>query len=150
MIRRFFGFLLTVAFAIGCGYFGWQAYQLRSQVGQLQGEVAHLKKLEASRASIGHKHKGEQTASTTTESEDNAAAEGWISLANQHADKAKAAFDRHDFGVAQTEFTQAVDDVRRGTAEPVQATESTLAQVRQKIAQLEGGMGDIVNRVKGQ
>jgi len=150
MIRRFLGFLLTVALAIGCGYFGWQAFQLRTQVAQLQVENAHLKKIEASRASTGRKHKGQQTASSTDESEDNAAAEGWIALANQHADKAKAAFDRHDFGVAQTEFTQAVDDVRRGTAEPVHATESTLAQVRQKIAQLEGGMGDIVNRVKGQ
>ena len=55
----------------------------------------------------------------------------------------------NDYGIAQTEFAQAVEDVRRGTAEPVKATESTVAQVRQKISQLEGGMGDIVSRVKG-
>ena len=150
MIRRFLGFLLTVALAIGCGYFAWQSFQLHTQVAELQVQVAHLKKVAAEHTSTGHKGKGHPASTTSTsDTEDSAAAEGWIALANEHADKAKAAFDRHDYGIAQTEFSQAVEDVRRGTAEPVKATESTVAEVRQKISQLEGGMGDIVNRVKG-
>jgi predicted negative regulator of RcsB-dependent stress response len=144
MIRRFLSFVLLVAFAAGFGYYWWQAYQLRQQVDRLQAEVVHLKKLEAHRAG---KHAASSAASTG-ETEDSAAAEGWLALANQHADKAKAAFDNHDYGIAQTEFSQAVEDVRRGTQEPVQATQASLNQVRQKIAELEGDMGSVLNRVK--
>src|SRR3569833_2090033 len=119
MIRRFIGFLLTLALAFGCWYFGWQAYTLRTKVAQLQAEVEHLKRSQSHHS--GHGGSKERVASTSGESEDSAAAEGWIALANEHADKAKAAFDAHNYGIAVSEFNQAVDDVKRGTDEPVQA-----------------------------
>lgn len=140
MIRSFFASLLIIALAAGCGYNWWQAYQLRGQVAQLQVEVTRLKKQESRRVASHHG----QAKEAPGETEDDAAAEGWLALANEHADKAKAAFDRHDFGIAQTEVEAAVADVRRGAAEPVQATESTISEVHQKLAQLEG-----LNGVKG-
>ena len=148
MIRRFLTFILVVALGLGCGYYWWQAYQLRSQVDRLRAEVNHLKKLEARRSAGGRHWRQTTSKAVNGDTEDSAAAEGWLALANQHADRARAAFDRHDYGIAQTEFAQAVDDVRRGTQEPVQATESSLAAARQKIGQLEANMGDLLHRAK--
>lgn len=137
MIRLFLTSVMMLAFAAGCLYFWWQSVQLRGQVATLQAQVVQLKKREARH---GGRHHGAVLTGAGAESEDDAAAEGWLALANRHADNAKAAFDRHDFGTAQAEFTKAIDDVRRGTEEPVQAAQSTVVQVRQKIAQLQGGI----------
>jgi predicted negative regulator of RcsB-dependent stress response len=149
MIRQFFASVLMLILAVGCGYGWWEVSQLNGQVTQLKADVAHYKKL-AEERSTGHRRHGQQAApsSADDESEDSAAAEGWLALANQHIDKAKAAFDAHNYGIAQSEFQAAASDVQKGTAEPVKATQSTLAMVQQKIAQLEGGINGLTGSSK--
>lgn len=118
MIRRFLTRVLMVILIGACGYNGWQVHQL-------QGEVANL------RAQVKSPKRATVTAPTVTEPS------SWLDRANLHADNARAALSRGDFGTAQRELTRGSDDLRRAARAPEARASETLAQARQTLAALQ-------------
>ncbi|MGO8670832.1 MAG: hypothetical protein ACLQVD_05645 [Capsulimonadaceae bacterium] len=141
MIRKLISGLLIVALGYGCGYNWWQAVQLRAQVDQLKTTVATLRRAEAKHSS----HRSGHFAKLATHpSQPPQSPEDLLAAANMHADKARAAFDAHNYGTATQEAAAAMDDIHRASQGPAQE----LAEARQKMDKLTADMGGALQRVK--
>ena len=124
---------MVLIFAVGCGYFWWQAHLLTGQVATLQTKLADAN---AQMARVRH----DRSARLGRGSHD------WLAEGKVHFERARAALDDRDFGIAQREAKLSTDDYQRAAGEPVQATQNGLAEARQAIAALESKMKSVVSQ----
>ncbi len=147
MIRRFILGLMALVFAVGCGYYWWQTTQLTSQVSELRVKLAaadaQIKKLH--RSTNGRAGKAVAAGRNAALAPISGPTD-WLAEGNVHFEKARAALEDRDFGIAQRESKAATDDYQRAAAKPLQATQNGLAAARQNIADLEAKMKSAVSQ----
>lgn len=118
MIRRFLTRILMVVLIGACGYNGWQIHEMQAEIARLRLQT----KIER------HNLVSEPTVTTPS---------SWLDRANQHADRARLALGRGDFGTAQIELSRGSDDVRRAAREPEARASAAFVQARQTLAALQ-------------
>ena len=118
MIRRFFTRILMMILIGACGYNGWQVHRMQGEVDRLRLQV---------------KSPGRTADAVPTD----AAPASWLDKANQHADRARAALARGDFGTAQGELSRGSEDLRRAARGPEVRASAALVQARQTLAALQ-------------
>lgn len=127
MIRRFLTRILMVVLIGACGYNGWQVHQMR-------GEIARL------RAQIASDHRPPGRAARYV------APDPPLDRANRHADRARLALGRGDFGTAQRELAQATADLRRAARAPEARTEGALTEARRTLTRLQSQADALARR----
>jgi len=134
MIRRFLTRVLMVILIGVCGYNGWQIHQMQAEMTRLQAQLA-----------ASHHRAGPPVASLAPEN-----AQSWLDRAERHAERARQAVARADFGTAQTEIAAGMEDVHRAAQEPEAKTQATLTQARRTLQSLQAQADDLWRRAHGK
>ena len=135
MIRRFLTRVLMIILIGVCGYNGWQTQRMQGEMTRLQAQVA----------AMPHHPVGQGAANKTPDT----AAQSWLGRAELHADRARAALARADFGTAQTEVADGIADVHRAAQEPEAKTQASLSQARQTLQSLQAQADVLWRRAHG-
>lgn len=151
MIRRFLLSVIVIVLLVYSIYTYVQLTTVQNENKHLKSEVISLKKeihrLNSSRNSRKNKLYTKETTATVKAPQSPAE---WLSFANEHADKAKSAFDKHDYGTAQEEFNKSINALHMASKEPVSSTQNSINDVRKKLTQLETRMSVIFQEVKAK
>jgi hypothetical protein len=135
MIRRFLTRVLMVILIGISGYNGWQIQRMQGEMTGLQGQLAAIPRHPA----------GQRAESKAPD----AAAQSWLDRAELHAERARAAVARADFGTAQTEVAAGIADVHRAALEPEARTQATLTEARQTLQSLQAQADVLWRRAHG-